>query len=52
MTEIIEDLELRQLVEDYLDAIRDGDATEFLEALDDEQREHLLAFFLNETGAR
>lgn len=46
----IEDLELRQLVEDYLDAVREGEADEFLGALDDERRERLLSFIVKETG--
>lgn len=35
-------LEEMALVESYLDAIRDGEADEFLAGLDDDERERLL----------
>lgn len=47
---MIEDLELQQLVEDYLEAIREGEAEEFLDGLDDAQRERLLAVVLKEVA--
>lgn len=48
---MISELELKELVERYLDAVREQEADEFLDSLDDDEREILLRTIATEIGA-